>query len=150
MNTKIITFCVFATLFMGAYVALCCFQPDKANPVLVLSIAFAVVAVLCVLLDSCKGCRIVLCCRKNLKELEGKIDQQESRITTQESQIADAKKAVEEKILPIGQVSDDEVRKHNDELRDLLGKFEGMGKTLTEIKTSIDDVKAELGKLKLQ
>jgi cell division protein FtsL len=150
MNTKIITFCVFATLFMGAYVALCCFQPDKANPVLVLSIAFAVVAVLCVLLDSCKGCRIVLCCRKNLKELEGKIDQQESRITTQESQIANAKKAVEEKILPIGQVSDDEVRKHNDELRDLLGKFEGMGKTLTEIKTSIDDVKAELGKLKLQ
>jgi septal ring factor EnvC (AmiA/AmiB activator) len=155
MNTKIIIFGVFATLFMGAYVALCCFQPDKANPVLVLSIAFAVVAVLCVLLDSCKGCRIVLCCRKNLKELEGKIEQQESRIeqqesriATQESQIADAKKAVEEKILPIGKVSDDEVRKHNDELRDLLGKFEGMGKTLTEIKTSIDDVKAELGKLK--
>ena len=148
MNTKIITFCVFATLFMGAYVALCCFQPDKANPVLVLSIAFAVVAFLCVLLDSCKGCRIVLCCRKNLKELEGKIEQQESRIATQESQIADAKKAVEEKILPIGKVSDDEVRKHNDELRDLLGKFEGMGKTLTEIKKDINEVKVELDKIK--
>ena len=148
MNTKIITFCVFATLFMGAYVALCCFQPDKANPVLVLSIAFAVAAFLCVLLDSCKGCRIVLCCRKNLKELEGKIEQQESRIATQESQIADAKKAVEEKILPIGKVSDDEVRKHNDELRDLLGKFEGIGKTLTEIKKDINEVKVELDKIK--
>lgn len=148
MNTKIITFCVFATLFMGAYVALCCFQPDKANPVLVLSIAFAVVAFLCVLLDSCKGCRIVICCRKNLKELEGKIEQQESRIATQESQIADAKKAVEEKILPIGKVSDDEVRKHNDELRDLLGKFEGMGKTLTEIKKNINEVKVELDEIK--
>jgi hypothetical protein len=155
MNTKIITFGVFATLFMGAYVALCCLQPDKANPVLVLSIAFAVVAFLCVLLDSCKGCRIVLCCRKNLKELEGKIEQQESRIATQESQIvqqesqiAAAKKAVEEKILPIGKVSDDEVRKHNDELRDLLGKFEGMGKTLTEIKKDINEVKVELDKIK--
>ena len=148
MNTKIITFCVFATLFMGAYVALCCFQPDKANPVLVLSIAFAVVAFICVLLDSCKGCRIVLCCRKNLKELEGKIEQQESRIATQESQIADAKKAVGEKILPIGKVSDDEVRKHNDEPRDLLSKFEVMGKTLTEIKKNINEVKEELDKIK--
>ena len=148
MNTKIITYCVFATLFMGAYVTLCCFQPAKANPVLVLSIAFAVVAFLCGLLDSCKGCRIVLCCRKSLEALEGKIEGQESRIAIQESHIADAKKAVEEKILPIGQVSDDEVRKHNDELRELLGKFEGMGVTLTEIKKNINEVKAELDKIK--
>lgn len=148
MNTKIITCCVFATLFMGAYVTLCCFQPAKANPVLVLSIAFAVVAFLCGLLDSCKGCRIVLCCRKSLEVLEGKIEGQESRIAIQESQIVNAKKAVEEKILPIGQVSDDEVRKHNDELRELLGKFEGMGVTLTEIKKNINEVKAELDKIK--
>ena len=91
---------------MGAYVALCCFQPDKANPVLVLSIAFAVVAFLCVLLDSCKGCRIVLCCRKNLKELEGKIEQQESQIVQQESQIADAKKAVEAGYSPKPELTD--------------------------------------------
>jgi ABC-type Fe3+-citrate transport system substrate-binding protein len=147
MNTKIITFGVFATLFMGAYVALCCLQPDKANPVLVLSIAFAVVAFLCFICDSCKEC-CTSCCCKSIKDLEGKIEQQKSRITTQESQIADAKKAVEEKILPIGKVSDDEVRKHNDELRDLLGKFEGMGKTLTEIKKDINEVKVELDKIK--
>lgn len=88
------------------------------------------------------------CCCKSIEELEGKIEQQESRITTQVSQIADAKKAVEEKILPIGKVSDDEVRKHNDELRDLLSKFEGMGKTLTEIKKIINEVKVELDKIK--
>lgn len=81
------------------------------------------------------------CCCKSIKELEGKIAEQQT-------QIADAKKAVEEKILPIGKVSDDEVRKHNDELRDLLGKFEGMGKTLTEIKKDINEVKVELDKIK--
>ena len=88
------------------------------------------------------------CCCKSIKELEGKIEQQESSIKQQESSIADAKKTVEEKILPIGNVSDDEVRKHNDELRALLGKFEGMGKTLTEIKKDINEVKVELDKIK--
>ena len=142
MNTKIITFCVFATLFMGAYVALCCFQPDKANPALVLSIAFAVVAFLCFIYDLCKECCMSCCC-KSIKELEGKIAEQQT-------QIAEAKHDVEKKILPENTASADEVIKHNKELQALLEKFTKIGGALTEIKTSIDDVKAELGKPKQQ
>lgn len=127
MNTKIITFCVFATLFMGAYVALCSIGlSGNACAALWLSILSVTAAILCTVADyHVENCKIRSICNK---------------VTEQESKIKKMKSEVEGKKVPAKEASPADVQKHNGELQDLLKKLTDFGEALNQVKKELNEI----------
>lgn len=124
MNTKIITFGVFATLFMGAYFVLC-HAELSSSVALGLSIAFAAASLLCAVLDYCGEYHKISCIRKTVTDIEGKIKE--------------IKKDVESKKKP-EEVKPEDIQKHNGELQDLLKKLTNFGDALNQVKTELNQL----------
>lgn len=124
MNAKIITFSVFAVLFIGA--ALGCYSlgcETLGDMAKYFSVAFVVAALLSALIDVCKNLK--LCClNRKMKNLKAEIDK--------------IKKAIEGKQVPGAQPTDSKkVEDRNKELQDHLGKLAEIGDALNRIQEGI-------------
>jgi hypothetical protein len=124
MNTKVITFSVFAILFLGS--ALGCYEfghETLANTSMNFSIAFVVAAFLLILTDVCKNLK--LCClNRKLKGLKAEIEEVRSKIENKE--VPDVK------VAPI-----ETVAAHNEELRIQLGSLSKIGEVLNKIQEEL-------------
>lgn len=126
MNTKTITFCVFAALFIGAYVALCSIGlSDNACLVFWLSIVFAAAAILCAAVDYYMEYSLV-------RSIRNKIDKQES-------DIQDLKKVIETMKKKPKKSSPEEISKRNGDLQEMLKKLTNFGEALNQVKKELED-----------
>jgi hypothetical protein len=124
MNTKVITFSVFAVIFIGAAVG--CYSlgcETLADTSEILSVAFVVAAFLSALVDVCRNLK--LCCLNGkMKKLKAELDA--------------VKKTIEEKTVPVAQPTDPEkVAEQNKELQNHLGKLAEIGESLNRIQEGI-------------
>ncbi len=130
MNTKIITFCVFATLFMGAYVTLCCCHLHyHACAVLWLSIAFAAAALLWAGVDSL----LYFCGIRRIR----------NKIAELGKNISDVKGNVEELKVTDRPTVDDKIKEHNDQLQTMLVKLTNFGNAMNQLKEELDKIVQE-------